>query len=658
MLTDKQANIQYIRGDVSPYFKLPEGNVKDNLNAVDMARPELRFALQSMIHKASKTGQAVTSNTIGFNENQQGVRIKVGPALHDNHDAYRLVVFIPVEPSLSAMMSASSLEDAGQERMRDLEQELALTREHLQDTIEELESSTEELQSLNEELQAANEELQATNEELNTVNDELRAKSDEAAELLDNLTDSERRYRRLVDNMNEALMLCEIEYGPDKRPTDLFIQQANKALEDLLAIKHRDLPLRAGAAQLQELVSVDMLKRFEAIAKGEKPQRFELHLNAPEKDLTLSVYNMGEDRLGVVCRDDTERERAVEALAASERKYRELLETANSIVIRWDNQGVIRYINEYGLRFFGYSAAEVLNRDVMIIVPKVEKSSGRDLDSLVKDIIVHPEQHTYVPSENITKDGQTVWVAWTNKAIRDERGEVQEILTIGNDITALKHTEEALRRSQERLKASLAEKEILLMEIHHRVKNNMQIISSLVSLQTDVLEDDATRSILQDIRHRVKSMAMVHEKLYRAADLSNLEFADYSKSLLNYLWQFHASETSGVKLTTDLEPVSLTVNAAVPCGLILNELVSNALKHAFKGRDDGELNVSLRSNGPSGLRLRVKDNGIGLPPELDWRQAGSLGLRLIQLLANQLHAAVEVTTGDGTEFMVAFENPK
>ena len=145
--------------------------------------------------------------------------------------------------------------------MRELEQELAFTREHLQDTVEELETSTEELQSLNEEMQAANEELQATNEELetsneelqasneelHTVNDELRAKSDEAAALLGSLTDSERRYRRLVDNMNEALMLCEIEYGPDKEPTDLVIRQANKALETLLSIKN--VICRCGSAR-------------------------------------------------------------------------------------------------------------------------------------------------------------------------------------------------------------------------------------------------------------------------------------------------------------------------------------------------------------------------------------------------------------------------
>jgi len=152
-------------------------------------------------------------------------------------------------------------------------------------------------------------------------------------------------------------------------------------------------------------------------------------------------------------RDVTARRQVQEALTAGERKYRELLETANSIVIRWDNQGIIRFINQYGQRFFGYSADELLGRDVLTIVPKVEASTGRNLNALVKDIVVHPEQYTLVPSENIRKDGTTVWVTWTNKATLDERGNVQEILAIGNDITALKHAEQALRESENRLRS-------------------------------------------------------------------------------------------------------------------------------------------------------------------------------------------------------------
>jgi len=228
----------------------------------------------------------------------------------------------------------------------------------------------------------------------------------------------------------------------------------------------------------------------------------------------------------------------------------------------------------------------------------------------------------------------------------------------GIDLTERKQVENALRKSEKRIKASLDEKEVLLKEIHHRVKNNMQVISSLVDLQTDLMEDAATREILKDIKHRVRSMAMVHEQLYQAGDLANVEFSDYTNSLLNFLWRAQGTEKFNVRLERKLEPTSLPVNMAVPCGLILNELVSNALKHAFKGRDSGRVTVTLRGNGRDETRLSVRDNGIGLPPALDWQQAGSLGLCLIQMLAKQLRAALDVRNDSGTEFMVTFKRPK
>ena len=216
----------------------------------------------------------------------------------------------------------------------------------------------------------------------------------------------------------------------------------------------------------------------------------------------------------------------------------------------------------------------------------------------------------------------------------------------------------ALRASEERLRSSLAEKEVLLKEIHHRVKNNMQVISSLLDLQADEVEEAAMRDIFKDVVYRVRSMAMVHEKLYQSTDLARVEFADYAQSLLGYLWRAQAAAASGVRLSLDLKPVFLPVNAAVPCGLILNELFSNALKHAFNGRNRGKVTVSLDGDRQGRVRLCVGDNGIGLPPELDWKNARSLGLRLVHMLAGQLQAAVQVANDKGTEFRITFEAPK
>ena len=183
----------------------------------------------------------------------------------------------------------------------------------------------------------------------------------------------------------------------------------------------------------------------------------------------------------------------------------------------------------------------------------------------------------------------------------------------------------------------MREKEVLLKEIHHRVKNNLQVISSLVDLQADALDDPALREVFADMRDRVRSMALVHEKLYQSESLARVEFADYAAACSITSRGPMASSRPPSRLKLDLQPVSLSVETAVPCGLILNELVTNAFKHAFRGRAEGEVTAALRT-GPDGrVCLRVSDDGVGLPAGLDWRQSRSLGLRLVQMLAGQLN---------------------
>jgi PAS domain S-box-containing protein len=210
-------------------------------------------------------------------------------------------------------------------------------------------------------------------------------------------------------------------------------------------------------------------------------------------------------------------------------------------------------------------------------------------------------------------------------------------------------------RAEEQIKASLAEKEVMLREIHHRVKNNLQVISSLINLQAASLTDERMREEFNDVRDRVRSMALIHEKLYQTNDLARLNFADYAASLLNSLWRSHGALAAKVRLNLELAPVVLSIEAAVPCGLILNELVVNALKHAFPNGGGGEVTVGMEHN-PSAdtVCLRVHDNGVGLPADMDWRQSSSLGLRLVRILAGQLRGTVETGTGPGAEFHLTF----
>ena len=247
-------------------------------------------------------------------------------------------------------------------------------------------------------------------------------------------------------------------------------------------------------------------------------------------------------------------------------------------------------------------------------------------------------------------DGSLHWVNVASKYFFDDSGRCTRLMGAITDITDRKQAEE-------RLQASLHQKEVLLKEIHHRVKNNLQIISSLVNLQSDSIDNPDVRNLFQDVRDRVRSMALVHEKLYQSENLSNVQFDEYAGSLLNYLRQAYGKSVGAIGLIQELQPVTLSVEMAVPCGLILNELVTNAIKHAFRGRSTGEVRTALRCDPDGSIRLCVSDNGVGFPPELDWRKTGSLGLRLVQMLAGQLNATVEVNCGNGTEFQINFKLP-
>jgi two-component sensor histidine kinase len=211
------------------------------------------------------------------------------------------------------------------------------------------------------------------------------------------------------------------------------------------------------------------------------------------------------------------------------------------------------------------------------------------------------------------------------------------------------------QEAEEKIKNTLAEKDVMLREIHHRVKNNLQIISSLVSLQADGQEDERLRTVFGDVRDRIRTMALVHEKLYQTGDLARLNFADYAASLLQFLWRSHGALAEKVRYSITAAPVTMPIVIAVPCGLILNELAGNTLKHAFPAGRSGEVTVRLEHDPASAtVCLRVRDNGVGLPAGLEWRQTQSLGLHLVQLLADQLDAVVNLTTESGTEFAVTF----
>ncbi|MHB1685845.1 MAG: histidine kinase dimerization/phosphoacceptor domain -containing protein [Ignavibacteriaceae bacterium] len=216
------------------------------------------------------------------------------------------------------------------------------------------------------------------------------------------------------------------------------------------------------------------------------------------------------------------------------------------------------------------------------------------------------------------------------------------------------------KKAQEKINASLQEKLVLLREIHHRVKNNLQVISSLLNLQSGYIEDKKSLEIFRESQNRIRSMALIHEKLYQSKDLNKIEFSEYINSLTKDLFDSYNIDPRKISLKTDFKGIFLEIDTAILCGLIINELISNALKHAFPDGKSGEVFISLYSHPPANLAgennytLIFRDNGIGFPEGLDFRKSDSLGLKLVTALTDQLGGEIKLNTTGQTEFMVLF----
>jgi two-component sensor histidine kinase/HAMP domain-containing protein len=212
------------------------------------------------------------------------------------------------------------------------------------------------------------------------------------------------------------------------------------------------------------------------------------------------------------------------------------------------------------------------------------------------------------------------------------------------------------KKAENQIKASLHEKEVLLQEVHHRVKNNMQIISSLFNLQSGHIKDKQASEIFKSSQNRIRSMALIHERFYQSEDMARVDFAEYAQNLTGHLFSSHGINPGAVKLNLKIKDAFLDLNTAIPCGLIINELVSNSLKHAFPGNKKGEIKIAANPLNENEIELIVSDNGVGLPKEVDFRKTDSLGLHLVNLLAeDQLHGDIKLDREKGTSFHIRFK---
>ena len=298
---------------------------------------------------------------------------------------------------------------------------------------------------------------------------------------------------------------------------------------------------------------------------------------------------------------------------------------------------------------FGYWKNEVVGEKLAILhLPE-------DLDRLAEIHRKMKRQEVEYSGEItlVRKGGEQFPALLTKYPLKDEAGSVRAALTVCIDITVLK-------RAEAQIRASLLEKEILLREVHHRVKNNMQVVSALLVLQSKKTKDRKILEMFRDSEHRIKTMALIHEKIYQSRTFGTIDLAEYLTRLIQYLFRSYEELSAGVMLDMDVRDVSLDLDTALPVSLIINELVSNSLKYAFPGGKGGKICIRARKeDGGAGFVLEIRDSGVGLPRGFDPEKTETLGLHLVRGLAvNQLGGSIEQGQGKGTSFIIRFPEMK
>ncbi len=360
---------------------------------------------------------------------------------------------------------------------------------------------------------------------------------------------------------------------------------------------------------------------------------------------SCAYYNRGIDGqnrkfMGVAgtIRDISGRKRSEEFL----RKMFGVVDQSPVSIIITDKNGTIEYINPVFIRVRGYSPEEIIGRNVHVL--KSNYHPPEFYEQLKQTLLRDGEWRGEII--NRKKDGRLYWESVTISSVRDPKGEISNFIAIQEDITEKKHTQKQLK--------TLKEKETMLREIHHRVKNNLQIISSLMNLQMHSIPDEQTIKVFKQCENRIRAMALIHEKLYQSNDLQKIDFKEYLKSFVFHIIHSHRLDHGKIKINMEIQRVFLNIDIAIPCGLVFNELVTNAIKHAFPRRRNGIIGISMKARGKMYVFV-IKDNGRGLPADFDIKKSTSLGLQLVEMLVKQLKGKLEAgRRGEYTVFEIIF----
>lgn len=338
-----------------------------------------------------------------------------------------------------------------------------------------------------------------------------------------------------------------------------------------------------------------------------------------------------------------------EILKTREKHLSLITDNMMDLITRSNAKGEYEYVSPSAKKILGYKPRDMLGKNILDFVhpDDLEKVKSSIQKAVHTPSLSETDYLNEVEYRHKTSSGSYIWIETAGTPIFDHGDGLSGFVCSSRNINDRK-------RAEKQIKASLEEKEVLLKEIHHRVKNNMQIISSLLSLQSRYIKDENYLAIFKESQNRVRSMAMIHEGLYRTHNLARINFEKYIQNLIYGLFSSYGIDQSIIKTKMDLNEVLLDIDTAIPCGLILNELITNSLKHAFPEEREGEINVLLSQKGNI-LQIIVGDNGIGFPENIDFQNTESLGLQLVNTLVDQLKGEIKIENNNGTKFIFTLE---
>jgi PAS domain S-box-containing protein len=464
---------------------------------------------------------------------------------------------------------------------------------------------------------------------------------------------SSNEYKQLIDGMNDTAFVIDFN-GKFLEVNDTAVRNLGYSREELLTMGPVDIDPHLSGNEIGKLIEgmrSDKKQVFETEHRTKKGKIIPVEISSSP------VTYQGKPAILSVARDITERKkteaklkkeieerkRVEEALSESEERFRGIFENATIGLYRTTPEGQILIANPTLVRMLGYSSFKELKmRDL--------NKEGYEPDFPRSEFQKRIESEGEViglESAWTKKDGPTIYVRESARAIRDKTGKILYYEGTVEDITERKIAEQQIQRD-------LKEKTMLLTEIHHRVKNSLQLVSSLLHLQALKITDEHILDLFNQNRNRIFMMARVYEKLYRSENFSVIDYKEYLEDVLNQLYQ-SSGLSQRVSLKLDVKNVILGLDDAIPTALIVNELFTNSIKHAFPGDRKGRIEVSFHMLDEETYELVYRDNGVGLPAGVDFDSTEVLGLNLVKDLAHQIQGAATLKSNDWTTFRITFK---